>query len=53
MSTSRNRTLDRIAAGGLLVGAVSGLAGTLVALPTLQASLWAGVDAGAGKAWLV
>jgi hypothetical protein len=41
MSASRNRTLDRIAAGGLLVGAVFGLAGTLVASPTLQGSLWA------------
>jgi hypothetical protein len=41
MSSSPNSTLDRIAAGGLLVGAVFGLAGTLVASPTLQASLWA------------
>ena len=41
MSSSPNRTLDRIAAGGLLVGAVFGLAGTFVASPTLQASLWA------------
>ena len=41
MSSSPNRTLDRIAAGGLLVGAVFGLGGTLVASPTLQASLWA------------
>jgi hypothetical protein len=41
MSSSPNRTLDRIAAGGLLVGAVFGLAGTLVASPALQASLWA------------
>jgi hypothetical protein len=41
MSTSPQRTLDRIAAGGLLVGAVFGLAGTLVASPALQASLWA------------
>ena len=41
MSISPNRTLDRIAAGGLLVGAVFGLAGTFVASPTLQASLWA------------
>ena len=38
---SPNRTLDRIAAGGLLVGAVFGLAGTVAASPTLQASLWA------------
>jgi hypothetical protein len=36
-----NCTLDRIAAGGLLVGAVFGLAGTLIASLTLQASLWA------------
>jgi hypothetical protein len=41
MSSSPDRTLDRIAAGGLLVGAVFGLAGTLVASPALQASLWA------------
>ena len=41
MSSSPNRTLDRIAAGGLLVGAVFGLAGTLVPSPALQASLWA------------
>jgi hypothetical protein len=41
MSSSPNRTLDRIAAGGLLVGAVFGLAGTFVASPALQASLWA------------
>jgi hypothetical protein len=40
-SSSPNRTLDQIAAGGLLVGAVFGLGGTLVASPTLQASLWA------------
>jgi hypothetical protein len=39
--TSPNRTLDLIAAGGLLVGAVFGLAGTFVASPTLRASLWA------------
>jgi hypothetical protein len=30
-----------MAAGGLLVGAVFGLAGTLVPSPALQASLWA------------
>jgi hypothetical protein len=36
-----SRGLDRVAAGGLMVGAVFGLAGTLVASPTLQASLWA------------
>ena len=41
MSASSDRTLGRIAAGGLLVGAVFGLAGTLVGSPTLQASLWA------------
>ena len=37
----RRQPLDYIAAGGLLVGAVFGLAGTFVASPTLQASLWA------------
>jgi hypothetical protein len=36
--------LDRIATVGLLVGAMFGLAGTLVRSPTLQASLWA-IDA--------
>lgn len=36
MSASRNRTLDRIAAGGLLVGVLFGLAGTLVTSPALQ-----------------
>jgi hypothetical protein len=41
MSASPNRTLDRIAGGGLLVGALFGLAGTLVTSPALQASLWA------------
>jgi hypothetical protein len=35
------RTLNRIAAAGLLVGAAFGLAGTLVTSPELQASLWA------------
>jgi hypothetical protein len=35
------RTLDRIAALGLLVGAAFGLAGTLVASPQVQACLWA------------
>lgn len=34
-------TLNHIAAGGLLVGAVFGLAGTFVSSPQLQASLWA------------
>jgi hypothetical protein len=36
-----SRALDRLAALGLLVGAVFGLAGTLVASPHVQASLWA------------
>lgn len=36
-----SRAVDRVAAGGLLVGAGFGLAGTLVSSPTLQASLWA------------
>ena len=34
-------TLDRVAAGGLLVGAAFGMAGTFVATPVLQACLWA------------
>jgi hypothetical protein len=41
MSASSNRSVDRIAAGGLLVGAVFGLAGTFAASWHLQASLWA------------
>jgi hypothetical protein len=41
MSASSNRSLDRIAAGGLLVGAVFGLAGTLAGSGHVQASLWA------------
>jgi hypothetical protein len=41
MSVSANRSLDRIAAGGLLVGAVFGLAGTLAGSWHVQASLWA------------
>jgi hypothetical protein len=41
MTSSFDRTLNRMAAAGLLVGAVFGLAGTLVASPHLQASLWA------------
>jgi hypothetical protein len=41
MSARRDRTLDRIAIVGLLIGAVFGLAGTLVASAALQASLWA------------
>ena len=32
---------DRVAAGGLLAGAVFGMAGTFVASPVLQACLWA------------
>ena len=35
------RTLNRIAALDLLVGAAFGMAGTLVASPSVQASLWA------------
>lgn len=41
MSASSNRNLDRIAAGGLLVGAVFGLAGTFATSWHVQASLWA------------
>jgi hypothetical protein len=41
MSTASQRTLDRVAAVGLLAGAAFGLAGTLVGSPTVQASLWA------------
>jgi hypothetical protein len=41
MSTTSERTLDRVAALGLLVGAAFGLGGTLVGSPTVQASLWA------------
>jgi hypothetical protein len=41
MSASPNRSLDTIAAGGLLVGAVFGLAGTFAASWHVQASLWA------------
>lgn len=41
MTSDSNRGLDRLAAGCLLVGAGFGLAGTLVASPELQASLWA------------
>jgi len=40
-SPPSSRAVDRVTAGGLLVGAVFGLAGTLVASPTLQATLWA------------
>jgi hypothetical protein len=35
------RALDRVAAGGLVVGAAFGLAGAFVASPILQACLWA------------
>jgi hypothetical protein len=41
MNMSSGTTLNRIAGGGLLVGAVFGLAGTFVSSPQLQASLWA------------
>jgi hypothetical protein len=41
MSTTSGRNLDRIAAVGLIVGAMFGLAGTLVGSPDLQAILWA------------
>jgi hypothetical protein len=41
MTPGSDITLNRIAAGGLLVGAGFGLAGTLVTSPELQASLWA------------
>jgi hypothetical protein len=41
MASDSERTLNRIAALGLLVGAGLGLAGTLVTSAPLQASLWA------------
>jgi hypothetical protein len=41
MASSAERTLNRIAALGLLIGAGLGLAGTLVTSPWVQASLWA------------
>jgi hypothetical protein len=41
MSASSERALNRIAAVSLLIGAAFGLAGTLVASPRVQASLWA------------
>lgn len=41
MTSSSGRTLNRIAAVGLVVGSVFGLAGTLVASQHVQASLWA------------
>src|SRR5512133_206655 len=40
-ATSRRRAIDRIAAIGLVVGAVFGLAGTLMSSTHLQAGLWA------------
>ena len=41
MNAAAERTINRIAASGLMVGAGFGLAGTLVASPQLQACLWA------------
>lgn len=41
MSAGSGTALNRIAAAGLVVGAVFGLAGTLTGSPHLQASLWA------------
>jgi hypothetical protein len=41
MPPSADRSLNRVAVAGLLVGAVFGLAGTLVASAQLQAGLWA------------
>jgi hypothetical protein len=41
MTPGTDRALNRIAAAGLVVGAVFGLAGTLVASPHVQATLWA------------
>ena len=41
MNARSGASLNRIAAGGLIVGAAFGLAGTLVSSPQLQASLWA------------
>ena len=41
MTPASDRTLNRIAAAGLLAGAGFGLGGTLVRSPDLQASLWA------------
>ena len=40
MTSSSERTLNRIAALGLVVGSVFGLAGTFVASQQVQASLW-------------
>jgi hypothetical protein len=39
--SAASRAIDCLAALGLLIGAVFGLAGTLVASPHVQASLWA------------
>lgn len=41
MGTGSDSSLDRVAAGGLVVGAVFGLAGTFAGSWHLQASLWA------------
>lgn len=41
MNASAQRRLDIVAAIGLALGAVFGLAGTIVAQPQLQATLWA------------
>lgn len=41
MNPGSDRVLSRIAAAGLVVGSVFGLAGTLVASPHVQATLWA------------
>jgi hypothetical protein len=41
LSAGSGTALNRIAAAGLVVGAVFGLAGTLAGSPHLQASLWA------------
>lgn len=41
MSATSERMLNRVAALGLFVGAVFGLAGTFAGSPHLQASLWA------------
>jgi hypothetical protein len=41
MNAKSGASLNHIAAGGLVVGAAFGLAGTLVSSPQLQASLWA------------
>jgi len=41
MASSTDRALDRLAALGLLVGALFGLAGTFANSPRVQATLWA------------